>query len=240
MSNAASNGNGKPKPCGAKSKGTGKPCPRPGTGAGGRCRYHGGASPTGIASPHFKHGRYAKHLGPKWEEAYVNSLNDSEGLLDLTETLAVLDVNVQRAAERTKQKDTPLFRENACELYDKARAAESSEESARLLTELGKLLHRGASEDGAFRTLANAATQLSKRAEAAWKVRLSAATAINAADLTGVLAKLVSVLREEIHDRGVREQVLRRVTSEVMAGGPGPSGSRDLPGSNGSNGAVAD
>jgi hypothetical protein len=48
-----------PKPyaiCGARNR-SGSPCqarPMPN----GRCRMHGGATPGGVASPHFKQGRY--------------------------------------------------------------------------------------------------------------------------------------------------------------------------------------
>lgn len=231
--------NGKVSPCGAKNQ-SGQPCNNPGSGAGGRCRYHGGNSVSGVASGTFKHGRYAKYLGPRWAEAYEDSLNDSDGLFDLTETLAILDTIVKRCAKRVEDRDTPDFRSRAMDLFDLARAATDPEDAASLLTELGKLLKRGASEDAAFRGLAKATDTMARRSEGAWKVRLTAATAINAADLTGVLARVVSVLREEIHDRSVREQVLRRLTSEVMAGRTEHSGPGHLPGPNGSNGSVAD
>lgn len=55
--------------CGAKAKSTGKPCRRPagwgtdhpGTG---RCRTHGGLTPRGVDSPHFKTGMYSQYVDP--------------------------------------------------------------------------------------------------------------------------------------------------------------------------------
>ena len=47
------------KQCGAKTKRTGEPCPQPAM-ANGRCRMHGGKTPSGKASVHYKHGYYTK------------------------------------------------------------------------------------------------------------------------------------------------------------------------------------
>lgn len=49
--------------CGAKGKRTGKPCRAPAM-ANGRCHKHGGATPSGIASSQFVHGRKSRHLPP--------------------------------------------------------------------------------------------------------------------------------------------------------------------------------
>jgi hypothetical protein len=48
--------------CGAKKR-DGTPCRRPPLHGRTRCRLHGGATPAGIASPHFKHGRRSKYVG---------------------------------------------------------------------------------------------------------------------------------------------------------------------------------
>jgi hypothetical protein len=79
------NGNGaehnpmpSPKPstvCGAKCRNgrtcTQKPMPN------GRCRLHGGKTPAGIASPHWRHGRrskYEKHLPKEMRNGYLAAL----------------------------------------------------------------------------------------------------------------------------------------------------------------------
>jgi hypothetical protein len=51
--------------CGAKCRGKNKRCRQPAM-LNGRCKLHGGLTPLGIASPHFKHGRRSKyHWVPK-------------------------------------------------------------------------------------------------------------------------------------------------------------------------------
>src|SRR5262245_44093579 len=45
--------------CEARKRGTDQLCQAPAM-RNGRCRLHGGQTPSGIASPHFKHGKYAR------------------------------------------------------------------------------------------------------------------------------------------------------------------------------------
>ena len=212
--------NGNPRVCGAKTRSGGE-CQQIAM-ENLRCKMHGGLTPKGVASPQFRHGRYSKYLGKRWAKAYEESLADTDGLLDLTETLAILDTNVKRAAKRVDERDTPDFRRRALTLFEQAHDASTPEETAAKLRDLGTLLRSGVSKDRSFRRLTDAAEKLAKRSEAAWKVRLGAATAINAADLTGVLVRVISILREEIHDRTARELAVRRISHEVMARRVGP------------------
>ena len=82
------------KICGAKRKNAeGKVCQLPPAKGRTRCRYHGGASLSGIASPTFKHGRYSKvlptGLRKKFEEAGKDPM-----LLSHEPELKLLDVKL--------------------------------------------------------------------------------------------------------------------------------------------------
>jgi len=77
--------------CGAKTRGGGE-CKQPAL-ANGRCHYHGGKSPGGIASPHYRDGRYSKALPQRMREAYTAALDDPQ-LLEQREQIAVLDARL--------------------------------------------------------------------------------------------------------------------------------------------------
>jgi hypothetical protein len=49
--------------CSARGKQSGNPCRQPVVPGRQVCYYHGGASPRGLASPHWKHGRDSRALG---------------------------------------------------------------------------------------------------------------------------------------------------------------------------------
>lgn len=77
--------------CGAKTR-QGGVCKQAAL-ANGRCHYHGGKSPGGIASPHYKDGRYSKVLPQRMREAYTLALDDPQ-LLEQREQIAILDARL--------------------------------------------------------------------------------------------------------------------------------------------------
>lgn len=205
-----------PLRCCAKAKSTGGRCSKPIVPGRRVCRIHGG-----LGGAPVKHGRYAKGIG-RFREAYQDARSDPT-LLDLKETLALLDVTVQRAAERASDGDVPDFRERALDLYEKARAATVPEEVARHLNQLGTLLKEGVKDDAALEHLAKAAERLSRRQEKAWSIKLDAAVALNARDLTAVLARFADIVLEE-SSRESAARIIRRIDAEVLGSGPAAIG----------------
>ena len=201
-----------PRRCCAKSKTTQERCRR--TIVSGRrvCRYHGGLSPGGKII----HGRYAKGLG-RFRDAYQDALQDPS-LLDLRESLALMDITVQKAVERVSDCDTPKFRETAVELYERATRNEGTEDGVQALNELGDLLRQGMSEDSALDQLAKAAERMARRQEKAWGIKLDAATAINARDLVAVMARWADIVLDEV-PKDAAARVIRRIDAEVLGSG---------------------
>jgi len=200
-----------PDRCCAKAKSTGKRCGK-GVVPGRRvCRLHGGL---GGRPP--SNGRYSEGLG-RFREAYQRA-RDDPALMDLRETLALMDVAVQRAAQRASESDVPDFRQRALALFERVRGAVSPEEAARTLNLLGDLLREGIRDDEALDHLARAAERLSRRQEKAWSIRLDAATALNARDLTAVLSRFADIVLEEV-PKDAAARVIRRIDGEVLGSG---------------------
>lgn len=75
--------------CGAKTR-NGETCKNPPVTGRTRCRMHGGATPRGIASPHFKTGRYSDFIRGNVLQGYEAALTD-ETLLELNDEIALID-----------------------------------------------------------------------------------------------------------------------------------------------------
>lgn len=176
------------------------------------CRLHGG-----MAGSPPKHGRYSKALG-RFREAYEDARKDPS-LLDLRETLALMDIAVQKAVARASDSDTPEFRQEAIKLCAAAHASIGEDDHELQLNRLSELLDRGASEDKALDDLAKAAERLSRRQEKAWNIRLDAANAINARDLVAVLARFADIVLTESHDKNAAARIIRRIDSEILGTG---------------------
>lgn len=75
--------------CTAKAKGTGKRCKFPAVKDGDKCRYHGGLSLKGRASPTYKHGLYSKYARKELADEIEEFRKREERLTDLLEVLAL-------------------------------------------------------------------------------------------------------------------------------------------------------
>ena len=165
----------------------------------GRCHYHGGPTPRGLASPSYKHGRWTKALNPKRSKAYA-AARDDPALLDLRRTIGQLDTGVTEAMERREKLDTPNFRKDAIALFEQAQSEMQTDLQAATvsMTALGKLLRRGVREDDANEEIARHVSRMSKHMETAWKIRLAAGHAINESDLRTIIYAIIGVAEREI------------------------------------------
>ena len=78
--------------CGAKTR-SATPCQRPPVAGRERCRLHGGATPIGAASPHFRTGRHSKYLPARLAGRYAEALAD-EKLLELRDDVALIHARI--------------------------------------------------------------------------------------------------------------------------------------------------
>jgi hypothetical protein len=100
--------NGWKSACGARTR-NGTPCRRPPLAGRTRCRLHGGASPAGISSPHFKNGRrsrYLRDLPGMVQGGYQATLDDGD-LTSLRDELALLIARVRQLLPRLEGADGP-------------------------------------------------------------------------------------------------------------------------------------
>jgi len=201
---------GEPNRCRARNR-QGKRCGNPKVTGRTVCRMHGGHAGRPPTS-----GRRSMALG-RLQEAYEEAKNDPT-LLDLKDTLAVLDLVMQKAAEHFVDSDTPELRQNALELLIQARAEPEPEKREHYLDALEELLRAGANESDALENLAKAAERLARRKEKAWGIKLDAAVAMNARDMIAVLARLTDFIMEEA-PRDAAGRIIRRIDQEIMGAG---------------------
>lgn len=79
--------------CTATSKRSGERCKGRAVNGSEVCYMHGGKTPKGAASPHFKTGKYSKALPQRMIAAYEAAASDPE-LLDLKQSVALIDARL--------------------------------------------------------------------------------------------------------------------------------------------------
>jgi len=130
----AINSEGKPV-CGCilSRKNDGKPpkiCQSPFRMANGRCRKHGGATPRGIMSPNYKHGkgcRYARVLAPTLQEVY-EEIKEKEKDLSVSDDISLTKV---RLVDLPSNLEDGLSRSDIPSILTLAKKAQQQAQSAQ-------------------------------------------------------------------------------------------------------------
>lgn len=131
--------------CGARKR-DGTTCRQPAM-ANGRCRMHGGKTPTGLALPQTKHGRYSKYIPDRLQARYETALGDAQ-LLELRHEVALIDA---RLADLLARVDTgeagALWRRAQGLMRSYGQARRDGDDAAEgLLRELQEVLGRGVAD----------------------------------------------------------------------------------------------
>ena len=92
--------------CCARSKRSGKQCRKHAMRGRTVCLAHGGKTPRGVASPHFKTGRYSRSLSGQLLNAYEIAQQDPQ-LLSLREDIALTDATVAQLLQQLDDESKP-------------------------------------------------------------------------------------------------------------------------------------
>jgi hypothetical protein len=143
---------GPKKVCGAKTR-KGTPCQEDKLFPNGRCYRHGGPSPKGAASPHFKHGKHSRYY-PRGLQRLIEQAAADPDLLRLHKEAAELD-GMKGAAFRAMEKPAPPWKKaiKLCRVLkgELASVEGLARTTVRTLENLAALLEQGADAAEAWR-----------------------------------------------------------------------------------------
>lgn len=173
------------------------------------CRFHGGLTPKGDASPHFKTGKYSAVLPARLQERYHQAANDPE-LLSCKAELAVLDA---RLADVMKRVDAG----EAGELWPKARtkfkafrealAANDPAAIKQTLKDLDAALSHGYSDWIAWRELINLIKDREKLAASERKRILETKQYVTLEQHQVMISAVYAAVAQEVPDPAVRRAI---------------------------------
>jgi hypothetical protein len=197
--------------------------------ANGRCRVHGGATPKGVASPHFRTGarsRYLKHLNGQMGAAFKEALADPD-LGCLRGELALQTARVEDLLRQLSREEGPAWTTLVLALDVLQLARSKGEPVDAALATLDQLIRSGAACAQSRR-----AAWAEVRALMQEKTRTSAAESKRLADLQGVVRvedallwarALLTAAREEVTDRDQLRRLQERALALLPDDGSGPA-----------------
>jgi len=207
--------------CGARTRNGGK-CRRPPLAGRTRCRLHGGATPSGIASPHFKNGarsRYLKHLPREMVRGYKAALADPD-LTALDAELALLTARIGQLLERLSQAPAPPWGK-AVEALNDVLTAEAADKDDKL-AELARIVRTGAdaarSQEATGDALRELIAERTRTAAAEWKRKHDLNAFLPKAQAVALMFMVRQAVVEEVKDRKTLQRINDRLT--VLLGGP--------------------
>lgn len=198
--------------CGAKTR-NGTPCQRAPAVGRNRCKLHGGASLRGVASPHFKTGRYSRYLPQDLAKRYHESLNDPD-LLNLSSELSLIDARLTELLGRvTTGESGALFRRLSSlwtEMTD-ADVRKDFDAQRAALHKIGEVIQRGLGDGAAWEEIDRLVERRRKLTESEGKRRIAMSQMLTPEQAATLVAALEAAVKEHVHDR----ETLRRIAEEI-------------------------
>ena len=191
------------KRCGAKTRASGS-CRQPAM-TNGRCRLHGGKTPRGIASPHFKHGRYSTALPVRLLERYARAVSDPD-LIVLRDDIALVDAMMADVLLRLDSGESGelwrTLREEA-QRFESRRRDHDTAGAGESLEEILALVRRGDVDSAARREALEHLDQRRKLAAEERKRLAELQTSITAERAMALIAAIAAIIKSHVHDQAI-------------------------------------
>lgn len=202
---------GKPR-CQAWSPNQGRQCLGIAMRGGDKCRVHGGRTPKGIASPHFKSGRYSETgLPAGYLETYHKSLSDSE-LLSYRDDLALLEARqVFIITNLDKMPSFEIWKQLnfAYEQFERATKKQDPQASATAINDIRSLIKRGLTEWMQWQEIMSIQEQKRKLGESERKRLTEMQQLVTVERVLALMAALTDSVKRNVTDRTILSKIQR-------------------------------
>jgi hypothetical protein len=169
------------------------------------CRMHGGKTPRGPASVHYRDGRYSAFLPSRMLTAYKDAGIDPE-LMSLHRDLALLDARIIDVLKRVDTGEAGSIwvqLQAAWARLGQAQARGHVETYKLAYDAVGRLVTRGGEDTAAWREIGKLIDQRRKLVEAEQRRLTLASEMISRDQAMAMLGQVVDILRRRIPDRDI-------------------------------------
>lgn len=211
--------------CTAKSKQSGERCKKSAVVGYDVCEIHGGKTPRGVASPHYKHGRYSKDLPSRLAERYVEAIAD-EDLLALNDEIAVTTARIGDLMSRADFGESGTWFKQLNKTLDDLQVATLTKDDKKQFVaqqQLTGLIRDGGEIADTWSELTSLFDTRRRLVETERRRRVDMQQMITAEQMMTLLGAVTGILKEYVEDRHVLNAIaaeLRRLISRGTRGEP--------------------
>jgi hypothetical protein len=186
----------------------------------GRCRHHGGKTPTGKDAGSYKHGRYSKALPDRLAERYEEVRAD-EDLTTLREEIALIDSRIFEVLEALDAKDSARLWGDIETEFTKMRtawAAEDMDEAGARLRQLSKLIEEGATQRSKWEEVVGLVDRKRKLVESKRRREKALQAYVPLERFQILLSAIDDIIRRNVDDDTVMRDIAREIKQTVNLG----------------------
>jgi len=195
------------KRCGAKNR-QGNPC-RAWALANGRCKFHGGLNPKGIASPHWKNGLRSKYMPQGLGKRFSAAMSDPE-LLRLEKDVGLVEARLLELIERVDRSGAAQLWANvqgAFAVFQEALHGGDKATVSVALNELGDRINRGAADWQTWGEIMQVIEQRRRLIDSIRKHEVQSAEIVTLTEAQVLFSGMAHLVREHVKDK----QALRAI-----------------------------
>jgi hypothetical protein len=179
------------------------------------CRMHGGKTPRGPASAHYKTGRHSTFLPSSMFAAYGAALHDPE-LMSLRQEIALVDARIIDVLKRVDTGEAGVLwsqAQDAMARFERAKAKQDVDAMHAALAEVQRLITGGTADYAAWHEVGALIEQRRKLVESEQRRLTLSAEVLSREQALALMGQVVDILRRHVPDR----QVLQAIALDMQA-----------------------
>jgi hypothetical protein len=208
--------------CRAKSKRSQQRCRRHATPGAAVCRMHGGKTPRGSASIHFRTGRHSKFVPARLAAKYRDAAQDPE-LLSLRGELALLDARMAELLGRVDTGEGGAPWDTLQKEWATFRLHRSRGDVPKMHTSMAKLdllMDRKLTDSAAWAEISAAIEQRRKLVESEQKRMILLQQMLSQEEAMTLMGVLVDIVAKRVADQPTLAQIVADLQALLEADGP--------------------
>lgn len=186
--------------CGAKKR-DGSVCHQPAM-ENGKCRLHGGKTPKGIASPHFKDGRWSEHMPAPFQENYQRARGDKDNL-QFNDDIALIDAMILANLPKLETRESGAAWKAIKKSVTDLRKSFADEDYGRVLVTVDEMVEIVNEQMLFYATeeeIKSSLEQRRKLAESEQKRRINMQQFVDSQDAMAMVTALLQSVKENVTD----------------------------------------